>query len=640
MVKTRYLQISDIIMFEYNMLGADDVCNIEYPSTFSLTKLKDGHNLLLTPIVYECEKEIDPSTGKQYYKRMKKPLSYNNLNHLAIPKGSDNSMFYYFVDNDYKYVDDAITKNLGNSTPQTNRKLVEYSKYLINPQNSKNTAYKFIDYKAVDNVRWDSMKLYFVNGYDFSNIYGLYVKIYIDKTTATGDNTDYVDLCDFFVTKENYYKLIKYISSPIIFGNNIYDRYIELNLPCIYDLMNNNRTTNSLVNDLDIKPGSTLKLSFAYVLSDDKEIENLDYDVAVLGTGNYSSEMVNMTFTKSSSIKGTIPTENINSDNLGCYVAECLDKPYIEFYGTWKDSPLTSETVWKFNKGIRLYDTSLIRRDSAYEVEDGYQVQYNMRKWVAMHEIKLSFCMDDQVIKEETYNMSQLFISNNEETKFYYRPMIFDEVTGLFINNIQIVYTMRFVNVDDKVQFVKVATLSVVGDCQKYYAKGTTLKSNNMSRYYVYNKIIENKQQIVNNTGSGLQSTKYVKVFYDTTNVMLEKDGEQYGTYGYTLTCSQTPKNYKFVFKKSQDNGAYDYMDLTGGYYKLTFKDVNGADVVIEPTYSSNMNLYLGELEFNFSSANINKMIALDDTNKKMSIVAYGEDGSVSSMYDFNFSFG
>lgn len=79
-------------------------------------------------------------------------------------------------------------------------------------------------------------------------------------------------------------------------------------------------------------------------------------------------------------------------------------------------------------------------------------------------------------------------------------------------------------------------------------------------------------------------------------------------------------------------------MDLTSGYYKLLFKDATGSDIVIEPTYSGNMNLYLGELEFNFSSNTINKMMALSEKDRKMSIVVYNDDSSVSSMFDFNFS--
>ena len=76
-------------------------------------------------------------------------------------------------------------------------------------------------------------------------------------------------------------------------------------------------------------------------------------------------------------------------------------------------------------------------------------------------------------------------------------------------------------------------------------------------------------------------------------------------------------------------------MDLSNGYYKILFKDEGGNDVMVEPTFSNNMNLYVGELEFNFTPSMVNKLSAVSEDKRKMSIVAYNEDGSVSSMFDF-----
>ena len=101
---------------------------------------------------------------------------------------------------------------------------------------------------------------------------------------------------------------------------------------------------------------------------------------------------------------------------------------------------------------------------------------------------------------------------------------------------------------------------------------------------------------------------------------------------------SQAPKNYKFTFKKYGSDGKYSYADLTAGYYKLMFKDSGDNTVLIDPTYSKNMNLYLGEIEFNISSTNINRLSLVNESKRKMSILSYGEDGTVSSMFDFTYS--
>lgn len=663
--KTRYLQISDIIMFEIDLLGEGDPCNIEWPSSFLTTRLKDGHVLLYSPIAYECARIPDDSQKGYKYKPLKDPLSINTLNHLAVPADEQCSEWYTFLDPDYRYVNKDIENDILHSQIKARQYDVhevteEYTENgetksrTIRKQYTKN-AFRFNSapletyYSQISDVRWDTAKLYFVNGYDFSNIYGFMMRIYVERNPrrdASGnivmdESTRYLDLCDIFITKADFYNLVKYMANPIIFGNNIYDRYIEVNFACLYDLIKLNEerpeNSNSLAGELDIKPDTTIKLSFAYILEDDvmqidrlqyTNAEKIEYDI------NDTNDKVNCTFTRSSVLNGTIPKDEINSDHLGAYIAECTDAPYLVFYATWRDKPLTKGIVWQFNKGIRLYDTSLIKKEYDYEVDRDYEVNHDMRKWMCMHEIKCSFCMGEEIVKEETYSMNQVFISDTDPYIFYYRPVIFDESVGMYIDNVQIVYTIRFMNVNDKVQFIKTSTMSLYGDLTKYYMKGTTLRTSQLVPYKIYNKIIENKHEHVGGN-TGPQKTKYVKVFYNSTEVVLDENGNvTSGNYNYTLTLSQAPKSYKFTFKMIGPNGTYSYMDLSNGYYKLLFKDAEGNDNLIEPTYSKNMNLYVGELEFNINGSMLTKLNDVPEGDKKMSIVNYNEDGSVSSMFD------
>jgi hypothetical protein len=132
--------------------------------------------------------------------------------------------------------------------------------------------------------------------------------------------------------------------------------------------------------------------------------------------------------------------------------------------------------------------------------------------------------------------------------------------------------------------------------------------------------------------------TKYVKVFYDSTSIILDVDGQvQNGNYNYTLPMSQAPKTYKFTFKKLGTDGKYTFMDLTNGSYKLMFRDSAGKTIAIDPTFSTNMNLYLGEIEFSVNQSILAKLMEVEDTERKMSIVSYSEDNVMSSMFDFMF---
>lgn len=624
-IKTRYLQLSDTTMMEYclheNETEAKDFA-------FLYTKLKNGHYAMFSPASYET-KQSDSSIVKLPSDEVR---SVNTLFHLAVPTDAEDSNWYSFIDPDYKYATASVLNELDSAQVAVN----EYSTYCSTPGTdlTSDTFY----YKKVTsdkNPGWDRVRLYFTSGYDFSDIYSGLLRISVQRSDEA-----YLDLCNFMYMRSNVYKYITYMASPIIFGNFIYDKYLEIALPSIDGLSN-------MFNDIfNIKTGSTLKLMFAYVGNDNKTLSNIEYSVSDLVNAPHKTILtnVNCNFSRTSFIKGAIPVNKLNSDNLGVYLAEDADRPYIEFCGTWKDEPLSTQIVQRFNVDIQLYDQSLVRKNSVYEVDEDYTPEYNLKKWVAMHEIKATVVdTDDNILKSETYSMSQVFIGGDEQTKFYYRPVILDDkvIANMIESNVALIinYTLRLMNIEDSVQFTKSGSLSLSGNSlYKFVGNSTTLKFSERMPYKVYNKIIENKQEIVGSAVAS-PSVKYVKTFYNSTDVVLDSNSNTYENTGYTLVISPAPKTYKFVFKIKDINGNYKFMDLTDTYYKLYGKDNGDNDIVIEPTYSSNMNMLLGELEFAMTASTIAKLKAVTADKRKLSIVAYNTDNSVSSMYDFSYTF-
>ena len=73
---------------------------------------------------------------------------------------------------------------------------------------------------------------------------------------------------------------------------------------------------------------------------------------------------------------------------------------------------------------------------------------------------------------------------------------------------------------------------------------------------------------------------------------------------------------------------------MRDGSYKLYVKETNGNEIILEPTYSNNMNLSLGEIEFNVSNSIINRLRNVSPEDRYISIVSYNADGSTSSMYE------
>ena len=570
-IKTRYLQLSDTTMMEYCLHENETETN---DFAFLYTKLKNGHYAMFSPASYEA-KQSDSSVVKLPSDEVR---SVNTLFHLAVPTDAEDSNWYSFIDPDYKYATASVLNELDPAQVAVN----EYSVYCSTPRTDL-TSDPFY-YKKVTsdkNPGWDRVRLYFTSGYDFSDIYSGLLRISVQR-----NDDAYLDLCNFMYMRSNVYKYITYMASPIIFGNFIYDKYLEIALPSIDGLSN-------MFNDIfNIKTGSTLKLMFAYVSNDNKTLSNIEYSVSDLLNAPHKTTLtnVNCNFSRTSFIKGAIPVNKLNSDNLGVYLAEDADHPYIEFCGTWKDEPLSTQIVQRFNVDIQLYDQSLVRKNSVYEVDENYTPEYNLKKWVAMHEIKAAVVdTDDNILKSETYSMSQVFIGGDEQTKFYYRPVILDDkvIANMIESNVALIinYTLRLMNIEDSVQFTKSGSLSLSGNSlYKFVGSSTTLKFSERMPYKVYNKIIENKQEIVGSAVAS-PSVKYVKTFYNSTDVVLDSNSNTYENTGYTLVVSPAPKTYKFVFKIKDINGNYKFMDLTDTYYKLYGKDNGDNDRVIEPTY-------------------------------------------------------
>jgi hypothetical protein len=559
----------------------------------------------------------------------------NTFNHYAVPVDPRDSEWYAFLDPDFKYNSDGNLNYLDPEDP----KVKSYLDYCINPATGE-PGFAYGELDGSESPGWDTARLYFSTGYDFSDVYASMLRLYIERNDG-----GFMDLCNVFLTRSNVYKYLEFLAKPIIFGNVIYDRYIDIKVISTANL-DDCPEFKELMN---LKPGAPVKMMFSYIENNTKEIGNLEYSAKELfyDDDDLIYENVSCRFTRSGSIKGTIPTERLNSDNLGVYLASVSNEPYIEFYGTWKDAPLDTFTVHTFNVDVPLYDQRLVRKgEVTYEVESDYKPAYNMRKWVAQHEIQCDIVNTDlDVIKSETYTQSQVFIGEENETlKFYYRPIIFDDYTRLNIAQGEVAmtvkYTLRFMNIEDGVQIVKNGSLSLSGnDLFKFCGKTTSLGFSERIPYKVYNKIVEQKQVINNSATQTNLKTKYIKTFYNATNIFLDYNGVATGNGNFTLVLSQAPRNYKFTFKQEDINGNMNYVDMTDAYYKLYARDINKKEIVIEPTYSNNMNLVLGELEFNISSSNLPRPKEVPVTERNISIVVYNADNSVSSMYDMKYTF-
>lgn len=623
--KTRYLQLSDTTMMEY-IVNETVISNSQ--DMYIYTKLLDGHYAVFSPM----SKEISYADGKYIKKSTADIETINTIAHTAVPADGKGSENYIFLNNDYQYTGiDTYTKLESESVI-----IQEYSKYLVSPDGSDENILYF---NTDDSAGYDRVRLYFVSGYDFSDIYAAMMRISVPRCDG-----EFLDLCNFVYTKGTAYKFVEFMTKPIIFGNFIYDKYIEIRIPSIRNFhkirMGDTTLGDILLNGPADKAASStnLKLIFSYI--DESDVKISDAQIGNSGSSEkitYSG--VNCIFSRTNSVKGTVPTQTMTSDNLGLYIAENPDSGFLEFYGTWKGSPLSSDVISNFNRTVKLYDRTYVKQETTYEVSKDYVPGENLKQWVAVHEITSELLDTDlNVHKSDTYSMTQVFTRDNTETiRFYYRPVFFED-SSLSIKDkvLHINYLMRLINIEDGVQFVKQGSLSLT-DLNKFRANLNRI-SVSTNPYKVINKIIENKQEIISQSNINSLKSKYVKVFYNSTQIMLDENGAAYDNGTYTLQLSRAPKNYKFIFKQRDFNNNVKYFDLSDSYYKLYVKESNGNEIVIDPTYSNNMNLGIGELEFTLNVNTINKLREVNPEDRYISIITYNTDGSMSTMYDMKYT--
>lgn len=647
MKKTRYLQLNSIMMLEYELLGEQSTPDNDFHDVerFNYTKLVDGHYCIYSPMNMEVSFDGDKP------ELMNEPVTHNTLNHLAVPKDKKDAAWYTFIDNGYEYCQEDEFNSV---------KYKQYEKYLTNPIDpDRENKVEVLTVSA--RMRYDTIKLYFVNGYDFADMMGVLCRIFVE-TTKPGKPM--LDLCNFFLTKATAYKMVKYTTDPIIVNSQIYDRYIEIKVPCLTDICVNDGANpgaayiNSVLQIKDNAPRHIMMSSIEDGDFEITEVNETDSDNklqsvirrAYTNKPLRTNRLTNCNFFQSSTLNGAIPTESLTSDRLGVYIAENKDLHCIEFCSTWLDSagkmkPLDFDTVSMFNHGIFLYDRSLIKEYSQYEIDDDYEVDdsVSIHNWVVMHTLTLSYVDENNNVNEathptETYTMMQDFGTPNARTIFYYKPLFTDPGDLERTYTIHVTYTARLMNTRDMVQFYNNAALSLI-DPNLYYTNTAVTGYTDLIPFHIYNKIIENKHEVKKNV-SIVPKIKYVKTFYNSTDVVLEgSDGTYYSSDNIVVHFSKVPKNYKFVIKNRQFDNVYDYMDLTEGYYKLYCKDAGGNEIIIDPTYSSNMNMLLGELEFNLSSSVLNLLQQVDPSERTMSIIVYNEDNSVSSLFDFTYEF-
>jgi hypothetical protein len=440
----------------------------------------------------------------------------------------------------------------------------------------------------------DTIRLHIVSGYNFDDAGGFLLQV-----RAQDNSLNFVDLTNFTYAKQPQTlgnNVIQFNTNTIFLGNRFYDKYIEILIPSVQSLGNNNPTTQ-LGNILNIKSYSDVYITYT----------TLD-------------QIINDQFHLNETLNVQLPLTSV-ADNFNCFIAESTGGDYIEFYATWANSIIGS-----YIGDIESGKISLYTSNNPNDNYDAFVTSYgaSARKWVLIHEIYVYENIPggtSLLTQKNTFTQEDSFSDSN-----YFRPIIKNaDIASSYI----IQYTCRLMNRMDGTQIIRKASFAST-DPKKYGLTFTRLNMDNVIPYKVFNRLDAETTNTVINTGTNV--TKYVKVYFDTVNVMLSVLNEVLPQGTGPLFLKSNDSVYKFKFEKIDTNNDRINVDLSGAYnYALTFIFDDTTRIEISPTYSTNMNTAIGEIEFKLTIDQINEL--LEQTNNNYSIIVKNPDGTSYTFY-------
>jgi len=439
----------------------------------------------------------------------------------------------------------------------------------------------------------DKIKVHIVSGYNFSDVGGFLLQFQAE--TSTGK---LIDLANFTYAKQPQIvdgNVIKFASNTLFLGNKFYDKYLELSIPSVQAL-GNKSLSKDIETVLSIKNLSDVHITYSTI-----------YDIVE----NY--------YILSENTSLQLPVQS-NADNFNAYIAESTAGDYIEFYATWNNL-IIGNYMGDIESGrIPLY-TSNNPNDNFQEFTDTYGTGAN--KWVVIHEISVYEQIPGASILTQKYAFTQ---DENFSNPNFLRPIL---INSDIAASYSIQYVCRLNNRMDGTQIIRKASFSST-DPKKYGLKFSRINVENIIPYKVFNKLDAEKPNIL--TGSGLEKIKYVKVFYDTVTVVMNAFNEVFPNGAGPLFLKATDSIYKFKFERVSTNGDKVNVDLSGAFnYALSFILDDNSKIEVGPTYSTNMNTTIGEIEFKLTENQLSTLKI--QANNVYSIIVKNPNGSEYTFY-------
>lgn len=445
-----------------------------------------------------------------------------------------------------------------------------------------------------DEYPHDTVKVHIVSGYNFDDVGGFLLQLRAEDVSG-----NLVDMSNFTWIKQwPGSDVLKFATETLYLGNRFYDKYTELLIPSIGTL--GGQSIEPIEAALLIGALSDVYVQYSTI----SDIDNKQYLI-------------------SEKIQVQLPVVS-NADNFNCFIAESTSGDYIEYYATWNDI-IIGEYMGDIESGrIPLY-TSNNPNDNYSEFSEQYGV--GTAKWVLMHEIQVYEQFPGASLLTQRFSFTQ---EDNFLTPNKFRPVLINaDIDATYT----IDYVCRLMNRMDGSQIIRKASFAST-DPKKYGRYFDRINVDNYIPYKVFNRVPGETPNIIQ--GSGVQRNKFTKVFYDTTTVVLNVNNEVVPQGTGPMFLKNGDGVYKLRFEKLNQNTdpvQRENVDLSGVFnYGLLFMLDDDTKIELPPTYSTNMNTTLGELEFKIMGNQI--VTLLKQANNKFSIIVKNPDGTQYTFYE------
>jgi hypothetical protein len=434
--------------------------------------------------------------------------------------------------------------------------------------------------------KYDTARLHILSGFDFPGIDGIILQIQWKQWQLNSSNGNkLIDVCNQAYLKGQ--EQIQFNSTPLFLGDRLYDRYIDVKIPSLYDV--NQDFWNS--------PTANNTIGYNYTFDNVGFLQNSQILATLYEIDSTEVTNGNQYFLTGNSYNTAFNAAD-NYSQLGLVIKEDEENDYIEYYPTWNGAFL--ETY--------INDLNSVGGD-----------------WVVINQLEVYEQVG--ISQRKTANMTMLQDSNFDQPMIY-RPVIMNAAVAF---SYTIDYTMRFFNRVDNTEIIRKSSFTST-NVKKY---GKQLEKINVLQGFtpvkVYNKIVQMTSSDTESL-SGLTIPKEVvtqmvvtPVFYDTNYITVDSSTDLNQSLGETVWPQGTNTVFlgafdnmvKFkIFTLSPDKKENVSFDMSAfiGNVAMAFDTAAGDKLYVDQYNDINLaNPAMGEVVFRIDSTTAVNILASSD---------------------------